>query len=375
MNFTLSEEQSAIQSLAREILEKEVTPERRNEIASDPDGFDRRVWAELAKANLLGAALPESAGGSDCGFFGLCLFLEEVGRSLAPIPALPTLAMGALAIAEFGSEAQKKRLLPGVAAGETILSAALVEPGSDEPENPQTRVRSEKGGFRLDGVKTCVPAAHLAECVLVPARAADGAVGVYLLDPRADGVALERQETTNGEPQFRITLDDAPAAEALGGAQAGAAVSAWIAARATAGVCAIQLGVSERALEITAGYTRERRQFDRPIGSFQAVHQRAADSFIQLEAMRLTTWQAAWLLEREATAPDEVAVAKFWAAEGGQFVGYAAQHLHGGIGVDIDYPIARYYLWAKQLELSLGSATRQLVKLGARMADRRPPAG
>jgi alkylation response protein AidB-like acyl-CoA dehydrogenase len=91
--------------------------------------------------------------------------------------------------------------------------------------------------------------------------------------------------------------------------------------------------------------------------------------------MRLTTWQAAWRLEREATAPDEVAVAKFWAAEGGQFVGYAAQHLHGGIGVDIDYPIARYYLWAKQLELSLGSATRQLVKLGARMADRRPPAG
>jgi alkylation response protein AidB-like acyl-CoA dehydrogenase len=375
MNFTLSEEQSAIQSLAREILEKEVTPERRNEIASDPDGFDRRVWAELARANLLGAALPESAGGSDCGFLGLCLLLEEVGRSLAPIPALSTLAMGALGIAEFGSEAQKKRLLPGVAAGETILSAALVEPGSDEPENPQTRVRSEKGGFRLDGVKTCVPAAHLAECVLVPARAADGAVGVYLLDPRADGVALERQETTNGEPQFRITLDDAPAAEALGGAQAGAAVSAWIAARATAGVCAIQLGVSERALEITAGYTRERRQFDRPIGSFQAVHQRAADSFIQLEAMRLTTWQAAWLLEREATAPDEVAVAKFWAAEGGQFVGYAAQHLHGGIGVDIDYPIARYYLWAKQLELSLGSATRQLVKLGARMADRRPPAG
>jgi alkylation response protein AidB-like acyl-CoA dehydrogenase len=375
MNFTLSEEQSAIQSLAREILEKEVTPERRNEIASDPDGFDRRVWAELAKANLLGAALPESAGGSDCGFLGLCLFLEEVGRSLAPIPALPTLAMGALAIAEFGTEAQQRRLLPGVAAGDTLLSAALVEPGSDEPENPQTRVRSEKGGFRLDGVKTCVPAAHLAECVLVPARAADGAVGVYLLDPRADGVALERQETTNGEPQFRITLEDAPAAEALGDAPDGAAVSAWMAARATTGVCAIQLGVSERALEITAAYTRERRQFDRPIGSFQAVHQRAADSFIQLGAMRLTTWQAAWRLEREATSPDEVAVAKFWAAEGGQFVGYAAQHLHGGIGVDIDYPIARYYLWAKQLELSLGSATRQLVKLGARMADRRPPAG
>ena len=113
MNFTLSEEQCAIQSLAREILEQEVTPERRNEIASDPDGFDRKVWAELGKANLLGAALPESAGGSDCGFLGLCLLLEEVGRTLAPIPALPTLAIGAISIAEFGTDAQKRRLLPG----------------------------------------------------------------------------------------------------------------------------------------------------------------------------------------------------------------------------------------------------------------------
>ncbi|UCE86219.1 MAG: acyl-CoA/acyl-ACP dehydrogenase, partial [Deltaproteobacteria bacterium] len=357
------------QGLAREILEKEVTPERRNEIARDPDGFDRAVWGELAKANLLGAALPESVGGSDCGFLGLCLLLQEVGRALAPIPALPTLAVGASAIAEFGSDAQKRRLLPGVASGDTILSAALLEPGADGSAELQTRVRPDGGGFRLDGLKTCVPAAHLAECILVPARADDGATSVFLLDPRTDGVTLERQETTNGEPQFRLRLDGASASEALGDARPGAALRDWMTERATTAVCAIQLGVSERALEITADYTRERRQFDRPIGSFQAVHQRAADAFIQLEAMRLTTWQAAWQLEQHASARDAVAVAKFWAAEGGQFVGYAAQHLHGGIGVDIEYPIARYYLWAKQLELSLGSASRQLARLGERIAD------
>jgi alkylation response protein AidB-like acyl-CoA dehydrogenase len=352
MKFDLSDEQEAIRSLAREILEKEVTQERLKDVAGQPDGFDRRLWEQLAKANLLGVALPESVGGSDLGFLALCLLLREVGRTVAPIPALATLALGAAPIAQFGSDAQRAQLLPG----------------SEEPASPHVVAREERGAFRLNGLKTCVPAAHLAERVLVPARGSDGGTGVFLLDPRGDGVRLERQETTSGEPQFRIALEDA-AAEALGDPRSGDAITTWIAERATAGVCALQLGVSERALEITAGYVRERKQFDRPIGSFQAVHQRAADAFIQLEAMRLTTWQAAWRLEQGEPAADAVAVAKFWAAEGGQFVGYAAQHLHGGIGVDIDYPIARYYLWAKQLELSFGSAAHQLVRLGGRLAD------
>ena len=368
MKFDLSDEQEAIRSLAREILEKEVTQERLKDVAGQPDGFDRRLWEQLAKANLLGVALPESVGGSDLGFLALCLLLREVGRTVAPIPALATLALGAAPIAQFGSDAQRAQLLPGVVEGRTLLTAARVEPGSEEPASPHVVAREERGAVRRKGLKSCVPAAHLAVRVLVPARGSDGGTGVFLLDPRGDGVRLERQETTSGEPQFRIALEDA-AAEALGDPRSGDAITTWIAERATAGVCALQLGVSERALEITAGYVRERKQFERPIGSFQAVHQRAADAFIQLEAMRLTTWQAAWRLEQGEPAADAVAVAKFWAAEGGQFVGYAAQHLHGGIGVDIDYPIARYYLWAKQLELSFGSAAHQLVRLGGRLAD------
>ena len=141
-------------------------------------------------------------------------------------------------------------------------------------------------------------------------------------------------------------------------------VLGWILARATTGLSALQLGVADRALRITADYTTERKQFDRPIGSFQAVHQRAADAYIDVEAMRLTLWQAAFRLAREEPADAEVAVAKFWASEGGHRVAYAAEHLHGGIGADIDYPIHRYYLWARQIQLTLGSGAHQLEALG-----------
>jgi alkylation response protein AidB-like acyl-CoA dehydrogenase len=286
------------------------------------------------------------------------------------VPALATLVLAALPIARFGSPAQREQWLPGVVSGETILSAALLEPGNEEPTRPTTTFRPARGGFELDGVKHCVPALGIAQRVLVPARNAEGQLGVFLVDPRASGVALEPQRTTNRERQFQLTLSAARVAEdaLVGDLAQGAEILAWIAERGTVGVCALQLGVSGRALQMTAEYAASRVQFERPIGSFQAVHTRAADAFIDVEAMRLTSWLAAWRLSEELPANDEVAVAKYWAAEGGQFVGYAAQHLHGGIGIDVDYPLHRYYLWAKQLELTLGSAPVQLARIGARMA-------
>jgi len=208
-----------------------------------------------------------------------------------------------------------------------------------------------------------VPAAHLATTIIVPTSN-----GVYLVDPKGEGVELERLITTSGEPQFKVTLDNA-AGEALGDPAQGAEIIDWIVARATAALCAIQLGVCEQALKMTAEYTSTREQFERPLAAVQAVAQRAADAYIDTEGVRLTAWQAVWRLAEGLPAADELAVAKFWAAEGGQRVVHAAQHLHGGIGVDVDYPLHRYFLWAKQCELTLGSATPQLVKLGKSLAD------
>ena len=246
--------------------------------------------------------LPEAFGGSDLGFFTTCLLLEEIGRAVAPVPALATLVMAALPIARFGSPAQQQRWLPGVVSGELILSAGLLEAGSEEPARPAVAFRAASGGFLLDGVKICVPAAHLAQRVLVPARGADGQVGAFLVDPRGPGVRLEPQQTTNRERHFQLTLSSARVAaeDLLGDLAQGAEIVQWIADRATAAACAIQLGVSDRALRMTASYAATRVQFERPIGSFQAVHTRAADAFIDVEAMRLTTWLAAWRLSRGA---------------------------------------------------------------------------
>jgi alkylation response protein AidB-like acyl-CoA dehydrogenase len=363
MDFSLTPEQEALRELAGKILGDHVTHERLKAVEAHADWFDRTAWEALARAKLLGTALAEEWGGSGLGLVELCLVLEQVGRTVAPVPAWATLVLGALPIAELGTREQRARWLPAVVAGETVLGAALVEPGSDDATRPATTARRDGTGWRLDGVKICVPAAHLAERLVVPARS-DGDVALFLVDPRGPGVTLERQVATSREPQARLTLAGTPA-ELLA---RGEASVTWLVERALVGLCAMQVGVTDRALRMTAEYTTSREQFGRPIASFQAVHQRAADAFIDVEAIRLTTWQAAWRLATGRPAGAEVEVAKFWASEGAHRVVYAAQHLHGGIGVDIDYPLHRYYLWSKQIELTLGSATRQLVRLGTRLA-------
>ncbi len=371
MEFAYSEDQQSLRELARKILEDRATHERLKEVEATADRVDHELWRELAKANLLGVAISEEYGGMGMSFLELCILLEEVGRAVAPVPAWPTLVLGALPVAKFGSPEQRRRLLPAVVAGEALLSAALVEPGSEDLTRPSTTARRDGAAFRLDGTKLCVSAGHLARRILVPARIEGGGVGVFLLDPQAPGVTLELQHATNHESQTKLTLEGAVVAgtDLLGDPNAGAVLVRWLEQHATAALCAIQVGVSERALRITARYTTGREQFGRAIATFQAVGQRAADAYIDVEAMRLTTQQAVWRLAEGLPAEDAVAVAKFWAAEGGHAVGYAAQHLHGGIGVDIDYPIHRYYMWSKQIELTLGCASRQLEQLGVRLAE------
>jgi alkylation response protein AidB-like acyl-CoA dehydrogenase len=371
MNFALSDDQKALAELARKILSDKATHERTKAIEATPEGIDRELWKALADANLLGACLPEEFGGSGLSFFELCLLLEEVGRAVAPVPFFSAIALGALPLAEFGSAEQRKAWLPGVIAGETILTAALEEPDGEDPLRPSTRAERDGAGWRISGTKICVPAAHVAERVLVPASTGQGRMGLFWVDPKAAGVKLELQRATNREVVATLTLKraKAKATDLLGTLAKGREIARWISERAIAGLCAMQVGVADRALRMTARYTAERKQFDRPIGSFQAVHQRAADAFINVEAMRLTAQQAAFLLAENRPATLAVSVAKVFAADGGNQATYAAQHLHGGIGMDLDYPLHRSYLWTRQIELTLGSAARHLERIGDQLAE------
>jgi alkylation response protein AidB-like acyl-CoA dehydrogenase len=371
VDFSFSEEQEAVRALARQIFGDHVTHERLMQIEAGGEGFDRELWSALAEANLLGAALPEEFGGSDLGFLDLCLILEEAGRVVAPVPLLPAIALAGLPLAEFGSREQKEHLLPGLIAGETLLSAALVEAASGDPARPRTAARREGPRWRLEGEKLCVPIGQLARRVLVPARTEDGGVAVFLLDPRAPGVEMQAQVTTNREPQARLLLAGAEVDEGdlLGDPGQGEQIVRWIEERALLGLCALQLGIAEQALRATAEYTSTRKQFGRPVASFQGVALRAADAYIDVEAMRSVYWQALWRLGEGLPARPQIAAAKWWACIGGQRVVHTAQNLHAGIGSDVDYPIHRYFLWAKQVELSLGGAGRQLARIGQELAS------
>jgi alkylation response protein AidB-like acyl-CoA dehydrogenase len=362
MDFSFGEVETAVASLARKIFRERVTPASQKQAEEGADHVDRALWKELATAELLGA-------GSH-GFLAVCALLVEAGMAVAPVPLWPTLVLGAMPIERFGTDDQKQRWLAGVAAGQTFLSAALVETGFDDAAHPQTSARSVGGKWELHGTKIAVPAAHLASRLLVTARAAGDQVGVFVVDPRAKGVRLERQVATTGEPWFRVTFDGAKVApeDVLGEVGRGAEIVEWAVPRAIVGLCAMALGVSERALRMTAEYTTTRHQFERPVATFQAVAQRAADAYINVEAIRVATWQAAWRLSNELPASKAVAIAKYWACEGGHRVTYAAQHLHGGMGFDLEYPLHRYYTWAKQIELTLGSAPVHLARLGAELA-------
>ncbi|HEX3288467.1 MAG TPA: acyl-CoA dehydrogenase family protein [Mycobacterium sp.] len=369
MDFTFTEEQETIAKVARQLLEHRATPQHLTELEAGEARFDTALWRELANADLLGIALSEDVGGSGQGFLELALLLSEVGWSVAPVPVYATLLLGADTIARYGDGSQRQRYLPAVVSGDCLLTAGLLEPGRSDPTRPATTARRDDDSWRLDGAKELVPAAQIAHTVLIPAAQEDGAVGVFLLDANGEGVQIAPVVTTNGEPHADVTLSGAVVSDADRLHCDGAEIIDSLYARALVGLCAIQLGVTERALRIAASYTTEREQFGRPIGSFQAVQQRMADAFIDVEAIRWTMWQAAWLLGQDRPSGREAAIAKFWAAEAGARVAATAQQVHGGIGIDTTYPLFRYFLWAKHNELALGSASAQLARLGTAYAN------
>ncbi|WP_297602266.1 acyl-CoA dehydrogenase family protein [Mycobacterium sp.] len=362
MDFSFTEEQETVGKVARQLFDHRATAEHLTDLESAEIRHDPALWRELASSDLLGIALPESVGGSGGSFLDLGVLLAEVGWGVAPVPVYATLVLGADTIARHGDSAIQQRYLPKVVDGSTILTAALAEPGNSDPTAPRTTARADGDAWTLIGAKELVPAAQLADAVVVSAQADDGP-GLFVVETATDGVIVSPASTTNGEPHADIELAGATGRRLNGTGSADAVGSLYT--RALVGLCAMQVGVTERALKIAASYTSQREQFGRPIGSFQAVQQRLADAFIDVEAIRWTTWHAAWLIAEGRPAVREAAIAKFWAAEAGARVVASAQQVHGGMGIDVTYPLHRYFLWAKQIELTLGSSPQQLARLGA----------
>ncbi|ACY99019.1 MULTISPECIES: acyl-CoA dehydrogenase family protein [Thermomonospora] len=360
MDFTLGEELTELQGLARQIFTDHATHQRLRAVETSESRIDETLWRELAGAGLLGVALPEAAGGAGLGLGALCVLLEEQGRHVAPVPLWPTL-VAALAIAEHGT-AEQRDLLPGVVDGSRRLTVALEEFGVGDVAAPGCTAVPDGDGWRLSGTKAVVPSITGAAHLLVSATGPDGP-GLFLVDADAPGLSWERTETTSRDMAGNLTLDAVPA-RALG-----PAALPWTLDVARTALAAVQLGVASGALHITASYLKEREQFGRPLGTFQAVQHQLADCYIEIEAMRVCLWQAVCAAEDGATDGKAALVAKWWADEGGLNVVHRTQHLHGGIGVDVDYPIHRYFLWGKQISGTLGGASADLQRLGDLIAE------
>ena len=368
MDFSLSETQVDAASLAAMVFKNECTSDRLKAADTGDGRFDAALWARLGDAGLLGLCLPESLAGSGLGLLELCSVLIEAGRHVAPVP-LATHLPTAMAVARFGDAAAQGMWLEGASSGHAILTAAVAEERDYVPALPTTTADFDGEHWLLTGTKVVVPAGAIAELFVVPAQTTDG-VTAFLVHPDDPGVAIIRQRISDGDVVARLELNRAavPAARILGGIGTGAEVVDWLQQRLTVAACAMQLGIVQGALELTAQYAKTREQFGRPIGTFQAVSQRLADGYIDVLGAELTLWQAAWRLEEGLPAEKEVATAKLWAADAGHRISHTTVHVHGGVGIDLDGEAHRYFTAAKLHEFLLGGTTDQARRVGRVLA-------
>lgn len=374
MDFNISSDQKELRDLTRSILTDHATHDRFKALEKQSRSiFDRELWKRLAEVGVTGIVIPEAHGGLGLGFLDLAVVLEEIGRFVAPVPSVAVLALGALPVARHAPAEIQSQLLPGIASGELLVTTALTEPGEPDPLAPTTRATKDGDTWTITGEKAFVPYGAEVDWLVVPATvqggAGDGSVVLLLVSGTAEGLARTDLVTTNRQPQADLSFAGVVASGVIAEGEGAREALEDIRLHATSALCSLAAGLTFEAVRMTARYTSERIQFDKPIAAFQAVGQRAADAYIDAELVRLTALQAAWRLSEGLPAADEVAIAKFWAGEGSDRALHAAQHLHGGIGVDTDYPLHRYFVWGKAVEHELGTPTRQLLALGKIIAS------
>ncbi|MEH3155539.1 MAG: acyl-CoA dehydrogenase family protein [Gordonia paraffinivorans] len=365
MDFRPSDESTDVAGLARDIAGKLATPDRIAAAENADEPLDTALWSALADAGLLALEADEADGGAGLGVVENVAVAQELGSTLARVPFGPHAMVAVPLIARLGRQRLRATWLPRVTDGSSVVTVAVDGELSDDPLAPTITARPDGDGWVLDGTALSVPFAASATAVIVTATAPDGTLAA-LVPVDVDGITREDARTTGLVPSahvefagMRVGADDV-----LGRADAVEAVVN----RLTLAQCADQVGVVTGALDRTAEYAREREQFSRPIGSFQAVAQRLADGYIDVRAATLTTLQAAYLVGAGEPAGTELATAKFWAAEAGHRVAHTAVHVHGGVGIDTSHPTHRYFLRAKQNEFATGSATTALRRIGAALA-------
>ncbi len=365
MDMELTEEQQALQTTARSFLSSECPLSVAREMESSEDCFSRELWKKMADLGWLGLPHSEDVGGSGMGNVELVVLTKEMGRALCPSPYIQTVILAGLAIAAAGSDEQRQRLLPSIISGETVIAFALQEENTfyDARSVRATATAKDGDGYELNGTKMFVEFASAADKVLVVARTggeppdSDG-LALFLIDPNDVHVSLEPLNTMARDRQFKMKLDGVKVAAAD---VIGTPGEAWktlegVIERGVVALCGYMVGASEHIHEMATEFAKVRVQFDRPIGSFQAIQHYLALSITEILAADTTAFYAAWALDEGEPSREIVAKAKVFAGDTFRRASDVGTQIHGGIGYDESMDTSLFLRRGKQLQLSMGDS-------------------
>ncbi len=362
MDMGLTEVQQMLKSSAQEFLARECPTTLVREMEEDERGYPDELWRQMTSLGWAGVPFPEQYGGTGGDFLDLAVLLEEIGRALAPSPYFSSVVLGGLTVLDAGNDAQKDDLLSRICDGSGILTLAVTEASATfEPWGVETTAIADGNGFSLSGTKLFVPDAHVADVIIVAARTkADGepaeGITLFLVPARMDGLEVTPIRTIGSEQQFEVTFDNVrlPASSVLGEVNAGWPIAERAIQRAVAGQCITMLGGATAVLDMTVEYVKQRTQFGRPVGSFQAVQHHCAQMATDVEGCRGVAYQAAWMLAEGLPAQREISIAKAWISQAYRRVCATAHQCHGAIGFTREHDLQLYTRRAKVQELGYG---------------------
>ncbi len=371
MDFALSEEQKMLQGMARDFLQKECPKSLVREVQKDPSGHPRELWRKMAELGWQGLVVPERYGGTGGSFLDLMVLIEEMGGACLPGPFFCTTVLGALTLTGAGTEEQKRELLPLIARGEAIITMALVEVSDRwDAEGIQCNAQVKGDTYVINGTKLFVPYAHIADQLIVAARTSvsdvpESGITLFLVNRKTEGITITVLNSINADKQCEVQFHDVEISSdrMVGQSGGGWPVIQRTLERATVAKCVEMVGGAQQVLDMTIQYAKERMQFGRPIGSFQAIQHRCADMAIDVDGSRFIAYLAAWKLSEEMPCPREVSIAKSWVSEAYRRVTKAGHQVHGGIGFTLDHDMHLYFRNAKAFASAFGNANWHLNKI------------
>ena len=368
MDLGLNEAQQMLKNSAQEFLEAECPDTYVREMEQDENGYTTEMWQKLAEQGWLGLIIPEKYGGVELEFQDLTILLEEMGRFMLPGPYFSNVVLGGMSIMDSGTEEQKQEYLPRIAEGQIIVTLALNEPsGRWDPEGIELTATETGGKYALNGTKLFVPNAHISDYIVVVARTGDGEddISLFILPSQSNGVNQTLLKTIASDRQSEVSFDNVelPASSLLGEKNRGWQTIEKVLKWGAIGKCAEMSGGGQSVLDMTVEYAKQRTQFGRPIGTFQAIQHHCANMATDVEGAKFITYQAAWMLSEGLPADREVAMAKAWVSDAYKRVCALGHQSHGAIGFTKEHNMQLYSRRAKAAELAFGDSDLHLDKV------------